>query len=266
MKYSAKNHTFVVCAYKESAYLEKCIKSLLKQKMKSKIIITTSTPCKYIENVADKYKLELYVNDAKPDIASDWNYGIYKADTPLVTIAHQDDIYDEEYLEQVLKVLNKARNPILVHTTYYEIRGGKRVYSNRLLRIKKLMLLPQIPSFTWNSIFLRRRILAFGCAICCPSVTYVKERLPQEPFQVGCRADLDWQAWEKYSKLKGAFCYVNKPVMGHRVHEESETSNVIGDGKGRTSEDYQMYRKFWPKWMADLLIKFYVKGQDSNTL
>jgi hypothetical protein len=54
--------------------------------------------------------------------------------------------------------------------------------------------------------------------------------------------------------------------MGHRVHEESETSNVIGEGTGRTSEDYEMYRKFWPKWIADVLIKFYAKGQDSNKL
>ena len=83
---------------------------------------------------------------------------------------------------------------------------------------------------------------------------------------MGCKADLDWQAWEKYSKLKGAFCYIKKPIMGHRVHEESETSNVIGDGGGRTGEDYDMYRKFWPKWIADILIKFYAKGQDSNTL
>lgn len=266
MKYTAKDHTFAVCAYKESAYLEKCIRSLLKQRVKSNIIIATSTPSKYVEDIARKYNLEMFVNDAQPDIASDWNYGISKAKTPLVTVAHQDDIYDIDYLEQVLKAINKMKNPILAHTAYYEIRDGKKVYSNKLLRIKKLMLLPQIPSFTWNSKFLRRRILAFGCAICCPSVTYVKDRFPEEPFQVGCKADLDWQAWEKYSKLKGAFCYVNKPVMGHRVHEESETSNVIGDGQGRTTEDYEMYRKFWPKWIADILIKFYAKGQDSNTL
>ena len=77
---------------------------------------------------------------------------------------------------------------------------------------------------------------------------------------------MDWQAWEKYSKLKGAFCYVSRPVMGHRVHEGSETSNVIGEENGRTPEDYLMYRKFWPKFIADILIKQYEKGQKSNKL
>lgn len=266
MIYTGKDHTFAVCAYKESPYLEKCIGSLLKQRVKSNIIMTTSTPSEYLERIAKKYDLQLYVNEEKPDIARDWNFGIGKVNTPLVTIAHQDDIYDKDYLEQILKAINKAKDPILAHSAYYEIREGKKVYSNKLLRIKKLMLLPLITTFTWNSIFLRRRSLSLGCAICCPSVTYVKDRLPEEPFQVGCKADLDWQAWEKYSKLKGAFCYVKNPIMGHRVHEGSETSNVIGEGQGRTGEDYEMYRKFWPKWIADILIKFYAKGQDSNTL
>lgn len=266
MSYSEKDHTFVVCAYKESEYLESCIRSLLKQKLKGNIIIATSTPNSHIKALADKYQLKLYENSEKPAIASDWNFGLGCVKTPLATIAHQDDIYDSDYLEQVIIALNKVKRPIIAHSAYYEIRDGKKVYSNRLLRIKKLMLLPMIPSWTWNSKFLRRRALSLGCAICCPSVTYVLDRLPKEPFQVGCKADLDWQAWERYSKLKGAFCYIKKPIMGHRVHEESETSNVIGDGGGRTGEDYDMYRKFWPKWIADILIRFYAKGQDSNTL
>ena len=40
-------HTFVVLAYKESEYLEDCIKSTLNQKYKSDVVIATSTPNKY---------------------------------------------------------------------------------------------------------------------------------------------------------------------------------------------------------------------------
>ncbi len=266
MKYEGSNHTFVVCAYKESPYLKKCLQSLKNQKVKSNILVATATPNSYIRKVAQEFQVPLYINDNAPGIASDWNFAYSKAGTELITIAHQDDIYDSNYLELILKAVNAVKNPILAHTAYYEIREGKKVYSNRLLKIKKLMLLPLIPRFTWNSVWLRRRSLSLGCAICCPSVTFVRDRLPKEPFLVGCKADLDWQAWETYSKLKGAFCYVAKPIMGHRVHEESETSNVIGEDNGRTPEDYAMYRKFWPKWIADILIKYYEKGQKSNNL
>ena len=51
--------------------------------------------------------------------------------------------------------------------------------------------------------------------------------------------------------------------MGHRIHEESETSIIIGDN-ARSQEDYEMYCKFWPKWIAKLLVNVYSKSQDSN--
>ena len=47
-------HTFVVCAYKESPYLEECIKSLLAQTVRSEILITTSTPNEKIAAISAK--------------------------------------------------------------------------------------------------------------------------------------------------------------------------------------------------------------------
>ena len=37
-------HTFAVCAYGESPYLEECVQSLLAQKVRTRILIATSTP------------------------------------------------------------------------------------------------------------------------------------------------------------------------------------------------------------------------------
>ena len=47
-------HTFAVCAYKESPYLENCLKSLKNQTVKSSIIMTTSTPNVFIKSLAEK--------------------------------------------------------------------------------------------------------------------------------------------------------------------------------------------------------------------
>ena len=59
---SAK-HTFVICAYKESAYLEECILSLKQQTVKSNIIMITSTPNDYIRTLAEKHEIPLKVNE-----------------------------------------------------------------------------------------------------------------------------------------------------------------------------------------------------------
>ena len=41
-------HVFAVCAYKDSPYLEQCIRSLKAQTVPSHIIICTSTPSSYM--------------------------------------------------------------------------------------------------------------------------------------------------------------------------------------------------------------------------
>ena len=68
-----KDHTFAVCAYKESPYLEECIKSLKSQTIKSNILIATSTPNDYIKGIADKYEIPYYINEGEGGITQDWN-------------------------------------------------------------------------------------------------------------------------------------------------------------------------------------------------
>lgn len=263
MKYTSKDHTFVLCAYKESDYIEDCLKSLLNQTVKSNIIVSTSTPSQMINNLCQKYNLKLYINDGRKSIADDWNYGYSKADTKLVTIAHQDDIYDKEYLENILNYLNCAKNPLIAFCDYYEIRNGKNIYSNKLLKIKRLLLTPIKIKSLCNITTFKRMTLSLGNGICCPSVTLVKENIKQLPFIYGYKSNVDWQAWEILSKQKGEFVYINKALMGHRIHSESETSKVIGDN-ARIKEDYEMFCKFWIKPIAKILTKFYANSQKSN--
>ena len=66
--------------------------------------------------------------------------------------------------------------------------------------------------------------------------------------------------------MKGSFCYVHEPLMGHRIHEESTTTQVIGDDNGRSAEDLEMYMKFWPKPIARWINRAYSAGQDSNKM
>ena len=53
--------------------------------------------------------------------------------------------------------------------------------------------------------------------------------------------------------------------MGHRVHEESTTTEIIGE-RIRTKEDLEMFKRFWPKKVAKFINKFYVKSEKSNNI
>ena len=262
---SNHQHTFAICAYKESPYLEECVRSLLEQKNKSKIIMVTSTPNDYIVSICKKYNIPLFVNTGESGIVQDWNFAYKTSDTKYVTIAHQDDVYLPEYSRDILTKLQKVEKPLIAFTDYGELRDGQVVTNNKILKIKRIMLAPLRIGLLKNSKFTRRRILSLGCPICCPSVTFVKENLPETVFEKGYRSDEDWQAWEKISKYEGAFVYVNKVSMYHRIHEESETSIILGDN-ARMEEDYQMFCKFWPQSIAKLLTKLYATSEKSNEL
>ncbi len=265
MKLTNKDHTFVICAYQESPYLEQCILSLKKQSVKSNIIMVTSTNTELIQKMAQKYKIPLYINTGEKGITQDWNFGIDKADTPLVTIAHQDDVYCRDFTEQVLKKANTSKRPLLIFTDYGELRDGNRVKNNRLLKIKRMMLIPLECPMMAGSRLVRRRILSFGSPISCPTVTYYKPNLLLPVFEDGFTCSEDWQAWEKISKLHGDFLYCKELLVYHRIHRNSTTSKMI-QGTGRSVEDYLMFLKFWPVPIARLLTKCYAYSEKSNEL
>ena len=258
-------HTFAICAYKESPYLEECILSLKKQTRKSNIIIVTSTPNHYIEELSEKYGVPLYINHGEHGITQDWNFAYQCADSKYVTIAHQDDVYLPEYWQKIYEYLRQSKRPLFIFGDYGELRKGRPVLNNRLLRIKRLMLMPLRVKAFWGSKFVRRRILSLGCPICCPCVTFVKAHLHVPVFKAGFRSAEDWEAWEKLSKEKGSFVYVNKILMYHRIHEDSETSIILGDD-ARKKEDFIMFRKFWPEPIARILVKLYSSSEKSNNL
>lgn len=264
---SGRDHTFVVCAYKESAYLEECIKSLKAQTSKSGIIIATSTPNDYIQGIADKYGLEVFVNTGEKGLAGDWNYAYSEArkKSKLVTIAHQDDIYLEEYAENIIRGFNYSKKPLIAFSDYGELRDGERVFKNKLLNIKKMLLCPLRIKAFHKSVFVRRRILSIGSAICCPAVSFYTTNLPEKLFTSEFKSNSDWQAWERISKNKGEFVYVHKDLMLHRIHEESTTTQIISDNN-RSWEDIEMFKKFWPAPIARFIEKFYIKSEKSNNV
>lgn len=265
MKYSGKDHTYVICAFRESAYLEECIISLMEQTVSSNIIMVTSTPGEFLLNMSGKYQIPLYVNEGEHGIAGDWNFALSKVQTPIATIAHQDDTYEPWYTETVIEYMSQAERPLLFFSDYGEIREGKRENNNKLLRVKRIMLMPLRPKWTSSSIFVRRRVLSLGSPISCPTVSYFLPNLPKTIFSSEYKSDLDWQAWERLSLLKGDFIFCNKICMYHRIHADSTTTEVLQENE-RYREDLEMFSRFWPKFIAHILEHFYKDSEKSNEM
>ncbi len=257
------NHIFVVCAYKENPYLEECIKSVVNQTVKSKVLISTATPNAFIQNMAEKYNLKMVVNTEMKDGIDNFNFGYSKAEADYVTICHQDDYYDPDFLKNVMLSRKSAKKPLIFFTDYCEVRGGKIVRSNKLLFVKRIMLFPLRSKFLRRIRWVRNFILKFGSPICCPAVTFNKKLIQGPIFDDGCMAISDWKAWVKLAKLDGEFCYISKKMLYKRIHEGSATSETIQNNM-RSTQEKEFFMELWPGWAASIISKIYSKAQKSN--
>ena len=255
------NHTWVICAYGESEFLEACILSLRAQTIRSKIICYSSTPLDSIRQLCQTYEIPFYTKEGG-GIGTDWNNALSFVDSQYVTIAHQDDYYEPTYLEAVLQKIEQSKDVLIAYTDYFEEKNGVKILANKNLKIKTFML--KVLNIMPASHFWRNRVLALGNPISCPAVTYNLARIKEFRFDEKMRVSLDWYAWYKISEYKGRFAFISEKLMCHRIHEESETTKTISDNT-RTKEDLYMYQLFWPKWIAKLINRAYIKSQDSNS-
>lgn len=258
-----KKHTFAICAYRETKYLEDCICSLLDQSVSSEIIMCTSTPNTFIEAMANKYHIPLYINDEKSSLSSDWNFAASCVKTPYYTLCHQDDYYFKTYAEVILKQIEAEPNFIIIYTNYYEEKQGVLEDKNINLRIKKIMNTLMYFRIVQKSKWIRRRLLSLGNPICCPSVTFNKNQVCEDLFSPKFKNAADWDAWERLSKLDGAFIYCPEHLMAHRVHGESTTSLNIQNNI-RKQEDLIMFQRFWPKTIAKQMTKLFGLSEKNN--
>lgn len=255
--------TFAVLAYKDSPYLSECLESLKNQTIESNIHISTSTPSPYISDIAKKYGVELFVNEVRQGGAADCNFSLRHVKTKYVTLTHQDDIYLPEYAEACLAAAEKFKNTLICFTNYSEIVDGKERPVNLSLRIKRFMLWVFMP-FKNNirSKFWKTKLLSMGNPISAPTVMFNLEKLPgfQYPLEFNnIPQSLDWLTWHNMAKMEGRFVYVKKILLKRRLHPDTLTKRGL-ENNSRQIEDLEMFKKFWPGFIAKIIAKLYSKA------
>ena len=92
---------------------------------------------------------------------------------------------------------------------------------------------------------------------------YNKETLRDFKFSEKYKVSLDWDAWLRMSNMNGRFVYVPKTLSKHRIHKASATTEGI-QGNVRQQEDFEIYCRIWPKFIARILSKIFARSYKSN--
>jgi hypothetical protein len=253
-------HTFAICAYGESPYLEQCVRSLELETVKSEIICCTSTPNDHIRGIMEQHGIPLYVREGEPDIGEDWRFAWKMAGGRLVTLAHQDDIYRKTYTEELLRAYGHYPDLLVFASDYITIRmeNGKAVDDtlNAVWFVKKVLRTPLRLRVFSNLRALKKSGVILGNAICCPTCTYNKEKIGADIFRSDLKFALDWENLWELAGREGRFVICEKPLLAYRVHGEAATSRLTGNG-GREKDEETMFRKMLPGAAVEPVMKFY---------
>jgi len=251
-------HTFVVPAFGEAKWLERCLDSLQKQTRTSEVLVTTSTPNAMAESLCSQRAIRLIVNPVSAGIASDWNFALRQAASDWVTLAHQDDWYAADYAESILNAAAKSENTVLVFTAATEaVEGSSRTVMNPL--VKGLMCDAVFMGATSiASRFRKRLLLSFGNPIPCPSVAINRRALPAFTFQDGWFSNLDWIAWLALADQAGTFGYVRRPLVHRTLHPGAATKVGLTH---RTREDGLVLSMLWPRPLSTVIGALYAGGR-----
>lgn len=256
-------HAFVVPAYGCSPYLRDCLVSLRGQTRPSSIVISTSTPSDWLTRLAEEFEVRLMEHGPNRGIGRDWNRAMSSVDADWVTLAHQDDVYLPRFAEQTCDVLLRNPAAILAMTGYGELVGSRTRTLTPMLGVKRLLQeLAFLGRVGVDARATKRRLLSFGCAIPCPTVT-LRRDTTIDLFREDLKVNLDWDAWLRLAEVSGSFVRVRPVSMMHRIHAASETSDGIRAGV-RAREDLAMFQRFWPAPIARLLARVYAASYEAG--
>lgn len=271
----SRTHAFVICAYKESPYLEFCMRSLRKQTVRSDVYLVTSTPSEYIDRLAAKYRIPVFVRDGASSLREDWLFGwrLAGADHSLVTIAHQDDKYHPRYAEELLNAYEMYPDMTVFCSDYVVLKteegrlsdgttypGGTALICGDMVRfVKKLLRMPLRLRGLADRTWAKKLPLMFGNSICCPSCTYNHDVIGDDMFRSPMEFALDWDNLYELAMKPGRFVCSETPLIAYRVHDGATTKACIEDNR-RSTDEIAMFRKMWPEWIVKILMKYYKKA------
>lgn len=252
-------HTFVICAYGESPYLEACVRSVTSQTAASEVLCVTSTPNAHISRVMEKYGIPVVVRPGESDIQDDWNFALSQADSQFVTIAHQDDMYHKHYAEELAKAFSRWPDMTLFMSDAVTIRHGRLEKISLKETVKKCLRLPLRLHGLADREWVKMGALKLGNPVMCPSCAYRKNYLPDPIFHSELRYALDWDCMVDLAKWPGRFICVERPLLFYRVHDGATTREWIRDHR-REQEERRMFEKFWPEPVVNVLMRFYKRA------
>ena len=228
--------SIIIPYFKKKKYIEKTIKSILKQSFKNFEIILINDEQSYesrriLSNIKKKDKrIKVFYNKKNIGAGFSRNYGIKKAKNKYIAFIDSDDLWTKNKLKNQINFMKKY-NLKVSHTSYFIINeNGKKIglRKSKNLTIKELQ----------NS-----------CDIGLSTVIIEKKLFKKDNFFSNFKTKEDYYLWLKLSKKGEIFNYYNEPMTLWRKTDNSLSSSTIQ----KLYDAYKVYFYYEKKILYSLI-------------
>ncbi len=218
--------TVVIPVFNGARFLRRTIESLLAQTHGNFTIVvlddvSTDDSVEIARSFRDE-RLSVVRNDQRRGLSGNWNAAFALTTTPLLVIAHQDDLYDPRHLEAAAQLLETHPRAFIAHTRATYIDENDRPVNNAASRYKDRFWPADEPYE--RSPEKELRMLQQGNYIICPSVMYRMSAVADiGRFDERYHFVPDWDYW--FRGLAKGFTVVgtHERLLRWRRHEQSAT-------------------------------------------
>ena len=207
--------TVITAAYNASAYLEKCIQSVLEQTVYCQMILINDASTDETVEIAEKYKklypqqIRVLSNEHNCGVAVSRNKGIRQADTEYVAILDADDWWTADKIErQLCRIKEKKADACY---------SGREIVTSNGICTGHVIHVPETIDY---------KNLLRGNVIPCSSVIMKKSVALQYPMEHD-ELHEDYITWLSMLRDGRTMTGIDEPFLKSRMAEHGKSRNKI---------------------------------------
>ncbi|MEZ5987634.1 MAG: glycosyltransferase [Planctomycetota bacterium] len=217
--------TILIPCWNAGDHLEPLLRSLLAQRRAPAALVLVDdgsddgSPARARAVAGDRVRV--VEGGERRGLSGNWNRALALADTELLALAHQDDVYDEDWLGVMEDALDAAPEAGFAHCRARAIDDDGRAVDSPVEGYKRRFF-ADIDHADLGALY--RRLYA-GNFVCCPSIVYRTALFGRVgPFDDGLRFTADWDLAFRTLLAGVPFVAVDRVLLGYRRHRTSATA------------------------------------------
>lgn len=172
-------------------------------------------------------RLNIIQNKKKSSITNNFNNCVKYAKTELFCIMHQDDIYEPNYLEEMLKGMSIYKDAVIAHCDFFTIDETNSKILDMKYELKRKLFSNQ-EEYTFKDYLDEFELLMMGDYIICPSVMYRRSIFEEIGYFDERYSQVeDWDFYLKVLLNQNRILRVNKQLFNYRIHKKTKSNELV---------------------------------------